>query len=98
MTLALAILFFAILAVCACKVALDAYAAMPATFTPLSCPACGRRDDEEIRPWVARSRYDEHRRPASWCERLGDGRRRCRMCRTTFREHPDGTLVQDRED
>ncbi len=52
---------------------------------PLSCPRCHSGGDEDIagqhRTWYVRYR----------------GRTRCRSCHTWFKEHPNGTLVEDRD-
>jgi hypothetical protein len=53
---------------------------------PWSCPACYRGSDEDLAgqwiPWYDSSKYGV----------------RCRWCGTRFKEHPDGTLVEDRGD
>jgi hypothetical protein len=52
---------------------------------PFSCPRCSFGGDDniagQIRPW-----YATHRT-----------RVRCRSCRTYFKEHPNGQLVEDRD-
>ncbi len=51
---------------------------------PLSCPSCYDGGDEDLggthRPWYSR----------------GAGVVHCRTCHTVFREHPNGSLVEDR--
>ena len=52
---------------------------------PFGCPACYHGDDENI--------AGERR---GWYVRLEGDRARCRWCGTYFKEHPDGSLVEDR--
>lgn len=51
---------------------------------PLACPSCYYDGDEDLggthRPWYSR----------------GAGGVHCRTCHTAFREHPNGSLVEDR--
>jgi hypothetical protein len=51
---------------------------------PLSCPSCYDGGDEDLagthRPWYRRNPGGVH----------------CRTCHTAFREHPNGSLVEDR--
>jgi hypothetical protein len=54
---------------------------------PFACPRChAPGDDEDIagtsRPWYA----------------LHGSTVRCRTCHTWFKEHPNGSLVEDRDD
>lgn len=51
---------------------------------PLACPKCYAGPDEDI--------FD---RPRSWYEVARSGRVRCRTCHRWFKEHPDGSLVED---
>lgn len=52
---------------------------------PWSCPSCYHGIDENI---AGESRH--------WSTNAGPGRVRCRWCGTYFKEHPDGSLVEDR--
>lgn len=51
---------------------------------PFSCPSCYYDGDEDLagehRPWY----------------RAREGRVLCRSCHAAFREHPNGSLVEDR--
>ncbi len=53
---------------------------------PFACPACFWGGD--------RSLADE---PRPWYARAGSDRVRCRNCGKHFKEHPDGSLVEDRD-
>jgi hypothetical protein len=53
---------------------------------PLACPHCYHGSDENI--------AGEHR---PWFERHREDRARCRWCGTWFHEHPNGSLVEDRD-
>lgn len=48
---------------------------------PRSCPRCGRSTGEN----------------GEWYYLRAGGKTRCRRCRTAFKEHPNGSLVEDRE-
>lgn len=62
------------------------YGMMDAHVMPMACPHCHHGSDENVagehRPWYVRSDA-EHAR--------------CRWCGTRFREHPNGSLVEDRD-
>lgn len=53
---------------------------------PLSCPSCHEGMDTDV--------FDE---PRAWFITLSDERVMCRHCGTQFKEHPNGTLVEDRD-
>jgi hypothetical protein len=53
---------------------------------PWACPCCYTGNDTDI--------FDTPRR---WYERLVGGRVQCRHCLAVFKEHPNGSLVEDRD-
>ena len=57
---------------------------IPDDVMPLSCPSCYAGWGEDL---IGRFR--------PWYIRRGNGRVRCRVCHTRFKEHPDGTLHRD---
>lgn len=59
---------------------------LDARVMPLSCPRCHSGMDTDI---VDASR--------NWYVVLSDKRVRCRHCHTQFKEHPNGSLVEDRD-
>jgi hypothetical protein len=52
---------------------------------PWMCPGCSHSGDRDI--------LDEPRR---WYQWLSRDRVRCRHCGTCFKEHPNGSLVEER--
>ncbi|MGE5186418.1 MAG: hypothetical protein ACM31C_30390 [Acidobacteriota bacterium] len=52
---------------------------------PLACPACYWGGDRSLAG-----------EPRSWFSRASAERVSCRNCGKRFREHPDGSLVEDR--
>jgi hypothetical protein len=59
------------------------------TQVPWSCPRCGAKDQDISNGPV--SAY------VRWYRSTASGRLRCRHCLTAFKDHPNGTLVEDRE-
>src|SRR5262245_13273253 len=57
---------------------------------PGSCPRCGA-PDTELNPGVAVAGY------VRWYLEFSVGRCRCRHCQTVFRNHPNGSLVEDHD-
>jgi hypothetical protein len=53
---------------------------------PWACPRCHVGNDTDL---LERARR--------WYDRLTDGRVQCRHCYTVFKEHPNGSLVEDRD-
>lgn len=53
---------------------------------PWTCPSCHAGTDHDIAD-----------QPRHWYVRLSAERVRCRHCRTDFKEHPNGLLVEDRD-
>ena len=69
-----------------------AWSMTPADVMPSSCPSCmngARRDLFEEDTLVPLLRD-------AWYRRNSDGSVRCWACGKRFREHPNGTLVEDR--
>jgi hypothetical protein len=57
---------------------------------PSKCPRCGNVD-ENISSESVVSSYN------LWYRSAPDGTYRCRYCHTRFRDHPNGTLIEDRD-
>ncbi|MDB4960418.1 MAG: hypothetical protein JWP01_417 [Myxococcales bacterium] len=56
---------------------------------PGACPRCGAPDQDMSRGPVAVY--------VRWYRSMAGERLRCRHCLTAFKNHPNGTLVEDRE-
>ena len=66
-------------------VALVMFGMLDPGMMPLSCPKCFSGGSDDV--------MDQHQ---SWYASHKAGRVYCRSCHTWFREHPDGSLVEDR--
>ncbi len=53
---------------------------------PFACPACFYGGDRDLAD-----------QPRAWFRTLSADRVRCRECGKTFREHPNGSLVEERD-
>jgi hypothetical protein len=59
---------------------------LDAQVMPLSCPRCYEGGDTDLAD-----------APRSWYVVVSNERVRCRHCHTRFKEHPNGSLVEDRD-
>jgi hypothetical protein len=53
---------------------------------PFGCPACYYDGDHDLAD-----------QPRPWYRPIGEGRVYCRYCHKRFKEHPNGSLVEDRD-